>query len=378
MNKISIIGGGIGGLALAASLQHFKISYQLYETASSLGEVGAGIGISESTVEILNMLGLGELLSDKGRYVRDAIIVDNKCSVIRKLPIENGGFCIHRMDLIDILRKNISDENLHLNYKLSSYKKAKNCIELFFENGETIKTEFVIVADGINSKIRQHLYPKIQKRYSGQTIWRGIANIDLPINYQNTYLEFWGRNLRFATIPLNDRQYYWYAVQEADEGGKDNMETLKTDLQKLFTNHVSEINQIIEHTENIIRNDMFDLKPHNFNWFSDKVIFIGDAIHATTPNLAQGGCQAIEDAFYLAMLINKYGLIEQTFFKYQHNRIEKVNYIVNQSWSFGKIAHSKSEIFNWVIQKVFRFLPKSYFIKQYKKLIDISYIKTMR
>ncbi|TAH28668.1 MAG: hypothetical protein EAZ06_09435 [Cytophagales bacterium] len=377
MNKISIIGGGIGGLALATSLQHFKIPYQLYETASSLGEIGAGIGISESTVEILNSLGLGKLLSEKGRYVKDAIIVDSKCAIIKKLPIENGGFCVHRMDLIDILRKNIPDENLHLNYKLSSYTKTENCIELLFENGETIKTEFLFVADGINSKIRQHLYPQIKKRYSGQTIWRGIADIDLPINYQNAYLEFWGHNLRFATIPLNDKQYYWYAVQEAKEGEKDNVKTLKTDLQKLFANHVSEISQVIEHTKTIIRNDMFDLKPHNFNWYNDKIVFIGDAIHATTPNLAQGGCQAIEDAFYLSALISKYGLIEQTFTKYQHNRIKKVNYIVKQSWRFGKIAHSKSKIADWIVQKVFRFLPKSYFIKQYKRLIDISYIKTI-
>lgn len=374
-HKITIIGGGIGGLALANSLQHFKIPFQLFEKATSLGEVGAGIGISESTVEILETLGLGDDLKGKGRFVKNAIILDKQSKTIRKLPITDGGFCVHRMDLIEILKKNIPNESLNLNHKLITFEKIKNHILLQFDNQKSYTTDFLFVADGINSIVRSKLYPNIKKRYSGQTIWRGIADVELGDKYKDSYLEFWGDNLRFATIPLRDSKYYWYAVQVAPEGQSDDPKTVKSYLSTLFSNFSPEVLSVIERTPKIIRNDMYDIKPHREKWYANNVIFIGDAIHATTPNLAQGGCQAIEDAFYLSLLINKKGLTEKTFSEFQENRQDKVNYIVNQSWQFGKMAHTDNRFFDFLIKQLMKFLPNIYFKNQYKKLIDIEYIR---
>ena len=101
--KIGIIGGGIGGLALANCLEHFGIPYTLFEKSSQFGEVGAGIGISESAYTILKKIGLGDDIKAKGYFVEDAIIVNKDGKTIRKLPIKNGGFCIHRAELINIL-----------------------------------------------------------------------------------------------------------------------------------------------------------------------------------------------------------------------------------------------------------------------------------
>lgn len=375
ISKITILGGGIGGLTLATSLHHFNIPFQLFESAPSLGEVGAGIGISESTIEILDILNLGIDLKSKGNYVKDAIIVDKKGNPIRKLPVENGGFCVHRMDLINILQKNIPKDDIYLNHKVVSIEQINNKILLHFDNDKVYETEYLIVADGINSLIRKIIYPNIEKRYSGQTIWRGIADITLGEKYNNAYLEFWGSNLRFATIPLTDKKYYWYAVQVAPEGEKDDPNFVKTYLQNLFSNHIVEIKKVIEQTSKIIRNDMYDLKPHRESWHKDNIVFIGDSIHATTPNLAQGGCQAIEDAFYFSLLISKYGWQKETFTSFQKNRQAKVDYIVNQSWRFGKTAHTNNAFLEFVIQTLFRVLPNTYFKNQYKKLIDIDYIK---
>jgi 2-polyprenyl-6-methoxyphenol hydroxylase-like FAD-dependent oxidoreductase len=376
MNKpIIILGGGIGGLAMASSLRHFNIPFQLYEAAPTLGEVGAGIGISESTVKILEILGLENDLKSKGRYVRDAIIVDKQGNIVRKLPITDGGFCVHRMDLINILKKNIPTEHIFLNHKLHSFEQKSSEITLHFENSTSLQTDCLIVADGINSLVRKQIYSNIEKRYSGQTIWRGIADIELGEKYQNAYLEFWGDNLRFATIPLAHNQYYWYAVQVAPEGQTDEPNTLKMYLQNLFRNHTAEISSVIGNTPKIIRNDMYDLQPHQQKWHHGPLIFIGDAIHATTPNLAQGGCQAIEDAFYLSLLIQKFGFTTETFIKFQQQRQEKVNYIVEQSWRFGKTAHTSHRFLDWAVQTLFRFLPDSFFTQQYQKLIDIDYIR---
>lgn len=372
--KIGIIGGGIGGLALANCFQHFNIPYTLFERASKFGEVGAGIGISESAYTILKKIGLGDDIKAKGYFVEDAIIVNKDCETIRKLPIKNGGFCIHRAELINILSYKIDHLNVKFDAELESFITKKDSVELTFKNGTSEEIDYVFACDGINSIFRKQLFPQVEKRYSGQTIWRGIATFTLPVNYHTAYLEFWGENLRFATIPLNKTQYYWYACKISKENLQDNKETLKTDLKNLFEKFCKEVADVIDNTELIIRNDMWDLKPHKEKWNKNSVIFLGDAIHATTPNLAQGGCQAIEDAFTLATLINRKGFAPETFEKYYKLRNEKVNYIVVQSWNYGKISHQSNKLKEFVVKSAFKYLPNRIFEKQYQKLIDLNYL----
>jgi 2-polyprenyl-6-methoxyphenol hydroxylase-like FAD-dependent oxidoreductase len=218
------------------------------------------------------------------------------------------------------------------------------------------------------------LFPQVKKRYSGQTIWRGIATCTLPVNYHTAYLEFWGENLRFATIPLNKTQYYWYACKISEEEILDNKTTLKADLKNLFQKFCKEVNEVIDSTELILRNDMWDLEPHKEQWYKNNVIFLGDAIHATTPNLAQGGCQAIEDAFTISKLIHTKGYSVETFEEYYKSRNEKVNYIVKQSWNYGKISHQSNKLTEFIIKNIFKYLPNRLFQKQYQKLVDLDYL----
>lgn len=346
----------------------------MFERASKFGEVGAGIGISESAYTILKKIGLGDDIKAKGYFVEDAIIVNKDCETIRKLPVKNGGFCIHRAELINILSYKIGPLNVKFDAELESFTTKKDSVELTFKNGTSEEFDYVFACDGINSIFRKQLFPQVKKRYSGQTIWRGIATCTLPVTYHTAYLEFWGGNFRFATIPLNKTQYYWYACKISKENLQDNKETLKTDLKNLFEKFSKEVAEVIDNTELIIRNDMWDLKPHKEKWNKNSVIFLGDAIHATTPNLAQGGCQAIEDAFTLATLINRKGFAPETFEKYYKLRNEKVNYVVEQSWNYGKISHQSNKLKEFVVKNAFKYLPNRIFEKQYQKLIDLNYL----
>ncbi|MFM7217662.1 MAG: FAD-dependent monooxygenase, partial [Bacteroidota bacterium] len=271
---IAIVGGGIGGLALAHCLSHVGIPYTLYEKAPQFGEVGAGIGLSESTYAILKNVGLGSDIEQHGCFVRDAIIVNKRARVIRKIPIQNGGFCIHRAELIRILSKRILPAQVRLGRELSDFTDDKDGVELQFKNGENAHHDWVFACDGIHSLFRKRLFPSVRKRYSGQSIWRGIATCTLPPAYQSAYLEFWGDNLRFGIIPLNSEQYYWYACKTAQQGEQDDPTTLRATLKHLYRNYAPEIVQAIDRTDHFIRNDMFDLLPHHEPWHKDRIVFL--------------------------------------------------------------------------------------------------------
>ena len=119
---------------------------------------------------------------------------------------------------------------------------------------------------------------------------------------------------------------------------------------------------------------MWDLEPHKEQWYKNNVIFLGDAIHATTPNLAQGGCQAIEDAFLISKLIHTRGYSFETFKEYYKLRNQKVKYIVKQSWNYGKISHQSNKLNEFLVQNIFKYLPNRLFEKQYQKLVDLDYL----
>ena len=117
------------------------------------------------------------------------------------------------------------------------------------------------------------------------------------------------------------------------------------------------------------------LKPHHHLWFNKGVVFLGDSIHGTTPNLAQGGCQAIEDAYNLAMAISKYGLNEIAYMQYESLRRYKTDFIVKKSWQYGKFSHHNTTIRRHINQLFMKYLIPSFVLKnQYKRLIDLDYL----
>lgn len=123
-----------------------------------------------------------------------------------------------------------------------------------------------------------------------------------------------------------------------------------------------------------IKNRIIDLKPIH-KWYNKKVCLLGDAAHATTPNLGQGACQAIEDAYLLAELYQEDKSIETVFEEYQKLRIKKAHSIVNSSWRIGKIAHFENSLAIYIRNLVMRSIPKSANNKQLQSIFKVDYFE---
>ena len=107
MKKFIIAGGGIGGLAMANCLQLQGLDFDLYEQAPQLTEVGAGIGMSKSVLEIFRKIGVSELVRQSGSFIKYACLKDKNLGLVRELPVELDSICIHRARLVKILGENI-------------------------------------------------------------------------------------------------------------------------------------------------------------------------------------------------------------------------------------------------------------------------------
>ena len=345
--KYTIIGAGIGGLTTGLAFEKAGIEYQIFERFKDLKEVGAGIWLSPNALQVLEYLDLLEEVKLNGNSIDRITIGRPDLTPISDNPQDfiKGRFgysaiAIHRAKLQKILLDRIPKDKIYFDKSFESFETLKNGeVKVLFADGSEAHTDFLIGADGIHSRLRKQLFPDSQLRYTGQTCWRGIANTELHSDFDHRVYELWGKQVRFGFSRISKAKYYWFAVALDEPNQTDDSSCLQQKLLSLFDTFHSTVIDLIKATaqEDVIRNDINDLKPMP-HWYRGNVCLIGDAGHATTPNMGQGGAQAIEDAYYLSHIIQA-SPNKNNFESFQAKRQAKVNSIVSQSWTTGKIAH---------------------------------------
>ncbi|MCT2564009.1 FAD-dependent monooxygenase [Chryseobacterium herbae] len=371
MNSISIIGAGIGGLALGNILKQQQLDFTIYESAPEIKPVGAGIMMAVNAMQIFDRLGLKEKIENAGNRIHGISITDESLKPITKTGIlvlekkyNSCNVAIHRAELQKILAENMGYKHIQLNHSLSKIEKKENYV-LNFENGIQAESEIVFGADGIRSRIRNQILETGNIRNAGQKCWRGLAEFDLPEQFNQEAIEMWGKGRRFGFVKISEKKVYWYAV--ANEQKHNRYST----LSEIFSEFHPLILNILDATlkENIILNDIIDLSPIP-TWYSDNLCLIGDAAHATTPNMGQGACQAIEDAYIIGRLLENSRNFNRVFEDFQKIRRKKVDYIVNTSWKIGKI--SQWEKGNTLRNFFMRLIPESTHQKLAEKIIQLE------
>jgi len=368
--NISIIGGGIGGLTLGNVLKQHDIDFKIYESAQEIKPVGAGIAMAGNAMQIFDKLGLKEKIENAGVKMHALIITDKKLRTISKtdvLKLESKykvcNIAIHRAELQKVLSENISD-HIILNKRLSKIEKKEN-YHLTFEDQTKIESEIVFGADGVKSLVRNQILKSGQIREAKQKCWRGILITDIPEKYSHNAYEMWGEGQRFGFVKINENTLYWYALVNKKAYSED------IDLLAKFGDFHPDVLDMISKTakSNIIFNEIIDLKPMK-KWTVDNLCLIGDAAHATTPNMGQGGCQAVEDAYIIGKLLETEKDWNKIFQQFEKIRRSKVDHIVNTSWTLGKIA--QWEHFTGLRNFVFRHMPESINQKQMEKIIRLE------
>lgn len=376
-----IIGAGIGGLSTAIAMQSKNIDVKIYEAAKKLAQLGAGILVPPNAMAVLRKLGLADNVQSAGISIESLTILDLKGKTIsetraiyEKQGIPHQTTAIHRGALQQILLRAVSPDTVITNKKCQQVVSTADGAEATFFDGTSASADFLVGADGIYSRVRESVFPESSLRFSGQTCWRGVSNITLTKPYAKRLSEVWGMGPRFGFVPISDSQVYWYATKVEKPGGKDDKETLKQQLSELFADFPNPVSEIIANTDttSIIRDDLCDLTPLS-SWFSNNIVLMGDAAHASTPNLGQGGAQAIEDSWVLSDSLATERNIGDAFSAFQAARIAKVQKIVNVSWQIGKVTSLSSKAACTVRNAIFRCLPASMAKQQSKMLYDVPY-----
>lgn len=373
--KTAIIGAGIGGLTTALALKQNGQQAIIYEGVPEIKPVGAGIILANNAMQVFQKLGLQEKIEKAGNKISCMKITDpqlNNISVVdlsayeKKYSVQN--VAIHRGELQKILVNEVGYNNINLSKRLLKIEKSE-LFKLTFEDSSTTESNIVIGADGIKSVVRNQLFEENKLRNANQKCWRGICEMDLPQKYDQELNEAWGKGKRFGFVKIGKQKVYWYALADSK-----NIKQDEVDLGAMFSEFHSDILKIISAADKgqVIINDIIDLKPI-YKWQSENVCLIGDAAHATTPNMGQGACQAIEDAFVLSECLHKYGIVK-AFSEYQKVRLPKAHRIVKTSWIIGKMAHLHNPVFIGLRNQILRLMPSSVNRRQNEQLFQLAKI----
>ena len=363
--KAIVIGAGIGGLCAAIALRNAGLDVVIYEQASAIREVGAGLSLWPNATKALEKLGLGTALRKITVPQVDGGIHDWQGRVITAastdfIEREFGAPVIiaHRAELLTMLTEAAQGIPMHIATRLMRFEQDGKTVTAIFENGQQDTADLLIGADGIKSVVRTRMVGSNHTpRYAGYTAWRAIAKYNgEPL--ANYWGESWGRGARFGLVPVNNGRVYWFAVQNASENTPAPAEGHKAYLLKHFSNWHTPIADLIRATDEseILHNNIYDIEPLT-GWIDGHIALLGDAAHAMTPNLGQGACQAMEDAVALGNAFQLTHDVNTALAAYQTKRIARANAIMIQSRRIGQVGQWSNAMACWLRDSLFRAIP---------------------
>jgi len=371
--NIAIIGGGISGLATALALQRLgRHTITVYEQTREIKEVGAGLTIWPNAVRALQQIGLAaDHLGMPANYRTIRTWQGTLLSQIHVDELAGSPLrLMHRADLQQTLLDAAiqAGVSIELGARCIGIQQDEQQVTLQFSGDRPVgKADILIGADGIRSVVRSQLFGAPQIHYTGYTSWRGIAQVEEQHIPQGISSETWGIGKRIGLIPLGEGRMYWFAAQTTPSGGGKNKtpEQQKHLIQELFHGWHAPIEPILAATpaDGIIRTDVFDIEALE-RWTDGRVVLVGDAAHAMSPNMGQGGCQALEDAPALAQSFQRYGDDYTAALRsYEMVRKPRARRVALNSRRIGKI----SQVSNRMLYPVRNVLVRSFYTQALSK-----------
>jgi 2-polyprenyl-6-methoxyphenol hydroxylase-like FAD-dependent oxidoreductase len=353
VNRVLIVGGGLSGVSAAICLQREGIDVEIIEREPVWGALGTGITLMGPAMRALKQLGVLEQCMAEGDGGSEMCLFNAEGDLLHTLEIHGllgpdwpavGGMM--RPTLHKILADTARDKGVSVRTgtTVTSLEQHPDRVDVELSDGSTGSYDLVLGADGMRSQIRNLVFgdEAPQPQALGQAVWRALVHRPASVTGE---FQFYGPGLKTGFTPLGPDRMYEFLVQPvADEVLPPPAErpARMRELLSVFGGVVAEVRETITEPEQVdVRKLYWLLMPSP--WHRGRVLLIGDAAHATTPQLAMGGAIALEDGIVLGELLASETGLETVLQKFMERRYERCKMVVQNSVQLSEWEKNAAE-----------------------------------
>lgn len=318
--SVAIVGAGMGGLTLAATLRQAGFEVNVYEQAPEFTRLGAGIQMSPNAMKVLRSIGLESALRDFAFQPPHQHSREWDTGEIH-LTLEMGDqleqtygapyLLMHRGDLHAALVSALPAEIIHRGKKFVGLENRGERTRLVFEDGTHAEADIVVGADGIHSPIRKQLFGNDRLTFTGRTAYRTTFKAELLEGYEiDDCTKWWGPDRHIVIYYITrTRDEVYFVTSVPDEEWSPESWSLKGDMDQLraaFEGFHPQVRHVLEKCPSSHKWPINVREPLE-RWSDGNVVLLGDACHPMTPYMAQGAASSMEDAAVLTRLLSEDG-----------------------------------------------------------------------
>jgi len=335
IERVLIVGGGVAGLTTAAALHRHGYTPELVERQPTWQALGAGFLVHANGMRMLRRLDLAAGVESAGAVVRRWQVSEEHGDVLSDTNLEDlwgdVGSCvgIERTDLQRALLPGVANLYCRQGTSVTSLIQDARRVTVRFSDGSTTDYDLVVGADGIDSTIRALAVTTTAPSDLGAMNWRSIAP-SRPAGLSMLQMHL-GDGCVFGLVPMGAGHTYGFAYviqpsfRDPLEG---RLERLRRRFQK-FGSRVQEYLASLERDDQVICSAMEWIELEQ--WYAGRVVLVGDAAHASSPLMGQGGCMAMEDAWVLAEELRTAATLESALARYVSRRRPRVEWVQRES-----------------------------------------------
>src|SRR5690242_2757615 len=333
--SIAIVGAGMGGLAVAATLRQAGFDLAVYEQASRFGRIGAGIQMMPNSMKVLRRIGIEDRLravafAPYSHLNRDGYTGE----MTRELPMPESLYgapylCMHRAELHDALASAVPADIIHLGRKLVGLDQRGGQVTLSFADGSTAAADAVVGADGVHSLVRDIIVGPDTPIHRGRIAYRAVFPASLMGGFDigRSRTKWWGSDRHiviYYTTKAKSEVYFVTSVPEPAEWLTKESWSAKGDVRELraaYDGFHQDVRNVLEACPDCHKWAILEREPLR-TWSDGRVVLLGDSAHPMTPYMAQGAATSIEDAAILARCLKSVDGddIEGAFKRYEAHR----------------------------------------------------------
>jgi 2-polyprenyl-6-methoxyphenol hydroxylase-like FAD-dependent oxidoreductase len=350
IEKILIVGGGIAGLTLAAALHAQGFAVDLIERNPTWQTLGAGMAIQPNAMRALRALELDGAVADRGMALHHWSFCDRQGELLCGIDLQDfwsgvGPFIgIERPRLQQALLIGVAAVPCRLGMSVIALLQDHDGVSICFSDGSSGRYDLVVGADGISSGIRELAFGTNPPVGAGHIAWRSVVPMR-PAKLSDLRF-FFGDRCFFGLCPVGGGHTYGFG-HVAEPHFHDDVRGRLARLRRRFDGFAESVQEFLAALE-------CDEQVHcstvewvdQEEWHRDRVVLIGDAAHASSPMMGQGGGMAVEDAYVLAECLRLPDTVEAALDRYVTRRKPRVRWVQQESLAVSQIIGLPSETRN--------------------------------